>query len=158
MIEPLGLMVLGNSMKSYGYDIHYFLYKGSDIIDEISKIYRIKDFDVIGFSTYTGNHIEVYEACKKLKKLDIRCVIGGPHATFFYEECKQYADKVFRGESVVSFPHMNDETIFELVDPNGLIPDRVGFYKESPFHRDNRIKNIMTSFGCPFTCSYCYNS
>jgi radical SAM superfamily enzyme YgiQ (UPF0313 family) len=53
---------------------------------------------------------------------------------------------------------MDDKKIYPLVDPNLLIPDRENFYKYSPIHRDNRIKNIMTSFGCPFSCTYCYNS
>ena len=70
----------------------------------------------------------------------------------------RHSDYVFRGESIISFPNMDDQKIYPLVDPNLLIPDRKGFYKYSPEHRDNRIKNIMTSFGCPFAWTYCYNS
>lgn len=155
VIEPLGLMVLGNAMRRYGHEVKYFLYSGNA---QILFDFDVTQFDVVGFSTYTGNHIEVYECCEYLKSIGVKTAIGGPHATFFYDECKHYADYVFRGESVLSFPILNDKDIFPLVEPNHLIPDRRGFYKDSPFHRNNRIKNIMTSFGCPFTCSYCYNS
>jgi radical SAM superfamily enzyme YgiQ (UPF0313 family) len=53
---------------------------------------------------------------------------------------------------------MNDTKIYPMVEPDMLIPDREGFYNQSPEHKNNRIKNIMTSFGCPFSCTYCYNS
>ncbi len=154
IIEPLGLMVIGNTMKNHGHQVKYFLYKGNKIEFDFDVK---KDFDLVGFSVYTGNHIEVYECCKYLKEIGIKTAIGGPHATFFYEESKKYADLVFRGESVISFPVLDDKTIYPMVDPNGLIPDREGFYRDSPIHKENRIKNIMTSFGCPFTCTYCYN-
>ena len=154
IIEPLGLMVIGKAMKDKGHEVEYYLYKEKWIIFPFS----ISKYDLIGFSTYTGNHIEVYECCETLRTAGMKTAIGGPHASFFYDECKQHADYVFRGESVLSFPNMNDKKIYPLVDPNLLLPDREGFYQYSPVHRDNRIKNIMTSFGCPFSCTYCYNS
>ena len=154
IIEPLGLMVIGKSMRDKGYEIEYYLYKDK----WIHFPFDISKFDLIGFSTYTGNHIEVYECCETLRTLGIKTAIGGPHASFFYNECKQYADYVFRGESVLSFPNMDDTKIYPMVDPDLLIPDREEFYKQSPEHKNNRIKNIMTSFGCPFACTYCYNS
>ena len=43
-------MVIGNAMKKYGYDVTYFLYKGNDIIKEISDVHNLSDFEVIGFS------------------------------------------------------------------------------------------------------------
>lgn len=155
IIEPLGLMVIGKAMMNEGHDVHYYLYHGKRI-----PLYNIdlRDFNLVGFSTYTGNHIEVYEACKEAKKYGVITVIGGPHASFFYKECKEHADYVFRGESVLSFPNMDDKKIYPLVNPDLLIPDRENFYYYSPIHRNNRIKNIMTSFGCPFSCTYCYNS
>jgi len=154
IIEPLGLMVVGKIMKDNGHEINYFLYKGKKIEFQ-NDVYQ---YDLIGFSTYTGNHIEVYESCKYLRSIGIKTAIGGPHASFFYNESKQYSDYVFRGESVISFPKMDDKKIYPLGDPNILIPDRDGFYEYSNFHKTNRIKNIMTSFGCPFSCTYCYNS
>jgi len=159
VIEPLGLMVIGKAMMDQGHDVHYYLYRSSNDGKKI-PLYNIdlRDFDLVGFSTYTGNHIEVYEACIEVKKHGVITVIGGPHASFFYDECKKYADYVFRGESVLSFPNMDDKKIYPLVNPDLLIPDRENFYYYSPIHKDNRIKNIMTSFGCPFSCTYCYNS
>lgn len=154
IIEPLGLMVIGKTMMGHGHDVDYYLYKGKNIFFN----WNIVSYDLVGFSVYTGNHIEIYEACKELKEMGIKTAIGGPHASFFYDECKKHADYVFRGEAVLSFPNMDDKKIYPLMDPDLLIPDREVFYKFSPIHRENRIKNIMTSFGCPFSCSYCYNS
>jgi radical SAM superfamily enzyme YgiQ (UPF0313 family) len=154
IIEPLGLMVIGKAMMDAGHNVEYFLYKNKNINFD----FDITKFDLVGFSTYTGNHIEVYECCKYLKSIGIKTAIGGPHASFFYEECKKYADYSFRGESVVSFPKMDDTKIYPLVDPNTLIPDRDNFYRYSKVHNDSKIKSMMTSFGCPFSCTYCYNS
>jgi len=147
-------MIVANAMKRNGHDIEYFLYKTKEIIFD----FDISKYDLVGFSAYTGNHIEIYECCKKLKKIGIKTVIGGPHASFFYDECKKYSDYVFKGESYISFPLLDDKKIYPLVEPDLLIPEREKFYKYSKEHRENRIKNVMTSFGCPFTCSYCYNS
>lgn len=154
IIEPLGLMVIGKAMKDNGHHVKYHLYQEKNI----SYPLDIFQYDLVGFSTYTGNHIEVYESCEFLRARGIKTAIGGPHATFFYDECKQYADYVFRGESVLSFPNMDDTKIYPMVKADMLIPDREGFYNDSPIHANNRIKNIMTSFGCPFACTYCYNS
>lgn len=157
-------MVIGKAMMDKGHEVHYHLYKDSSVgwDNSLNRIIvfggDVTQYDIIGFSVYTGNHIEVYNTSDKLRKKGIKTVIGGPHATFFHEECRNHADYVFRSESVLSFPEMNDKKTFKLVDADNLIPDREEFYKQSPVHRDNRIKNIMTSFGCPFTCSYCYNS
>jgi radical SAM superfamily enzyme YgiQ (UPF0313 family) len=155
IIEPLGLMVIGKAMMDKGYDVDYYLYSGNHIP---VSLFQHRKYDLFGFSTYTGNHLEVYEACKKLKDYKIKTAIGGPHASFFYGECKQYADYVFRGESVLSFPNMDDTKVYPMVDPDLLLPDRERFYNQSPIHKNNRIKNMMTSFGCPFSCTYCYNS
>jgi anaerobic magnesium-protoporphyrin IX monomethyl ester cyclase len=154
IIEPLGLMIIGKAMKDKGYEVEYYLYKEK----WINFPFSISKYDLIGFSTYTGNHMEVYECCETLRTIGMKTAIGGPHASFFYDECKKYADYVFRGESVLSFPNLDDKKIYPMVDPDLLIPDREGFYKYSKIHRNNRIKNIMTSFGCPFSCTYCYNS
>jgi len=154
IVEPIGLMTIGNAMIKSGYDINYHLYKGKKI--EFDQ--DITKYDLIGFGTYTGNHLEVYECCDYLKKIGIKTAIGGPHTTYFYDECKIHSDYVFRGESVISFPEMNDKKIYPLVDPNSLIPDRTVFYNYSEIHKNNKIKSMMTSFGCPFSCSYCYNS
>jgi len=154
IIEPLGLMVIGKAMKDKGHEVHYSLYKEKHIFFSAN----ILSYDLVGFSTYTGNHIEVYEACQTLKNLGVTTAIGGPHASFFYNECKKRTDYVFRGEAVLSFPNMDDKKIYPAVEPDFLLPDREGFYKFSSVHRDNPIKNIMTSFGCPFSCTYCYNS
>lgn len=149
-------MILGKAMKDKGNDVDYYLYKTKNI--DFNEVDNLFSYDLIGFSTYTGNHIEVYDACKTLRALGIKTAIGGPHASFFYEECKKYADFVFRGESVLSFPNIDDTRIYPMVDPDILLPDREGFYSQSLEHKNNRIKNIMTSFGCPFSCTYCYNS
>jgi radical SAM superfamily enzyme YgiQ (UPF0313 family) len=156
IIEPLGLMVIGKAMKDKGHEVHYYLYHSKYI--DFNTVNRLLGYDLIGFSTYTGNHMEVYNACETLRALGVKTAIGGPHASFFYDECKQYADYVFRGESVLSFPNMDDKKIYPMVNPDLLLPDREGFYSQSPVHKNNRIKNIMTSFGCPFACTYCYNS
>lgn len=151
-VEPLGLMYIGSALKNEGHSVNYFLYK-----DRI-EIPNPEQYDVVGFSTYTGNHKQIYKACEELKGKTITA-IGGHHATHFYKEAKNYADKVFRGEALVSFLKMDDTKVYPLLNPDNIpFPDRQGFYDYSEIHKNSKIKNIMASFFCQFVCRYCYNN
>lgn len=156
-VEPLGIAYLSAALKRAGHSCQIYLYKPSDFscFEVVGEIRKIKP-DVVGFSTYTGEHKRVYSFCDALKGDGIKTAIGGSHTLYFADECRKYADYVFVGEALVSLPKLDDKTPYPLVDVADIPhPDRQGLYEASPFHKDNRIKNIMCSFGCPFDCSYC---
>ena len=38
------------------------------------------------------------------------------------------------------------------------LPDRKEHYAQSPIHKKSKIKSIIGTTGCPYKCTYCYNS
>ena len=163
-IEPLGLLHLAGLARDEGWDRRIHLVKNHDFTEffELVKSYKPQ---IVGFNVYTGNHLQLANAFKRLKRdyPDIITVVGGPHPSYFPVESLQYADyvvmsegfgalrKILRGEAkpgilpmmaIEPFPH----------------PDRKTFYDDHPAHADSYIKSIISMTGCPYTCTYCYNS
>uniref|UniRef100_A0A6M3K447 Putative radical SAM superfamily protein n=1 Tax=viral metagenome TaxID=1070528 RepID=A0A6M3K447_9ZZZZ len=122
-------------------------------------------YDFVGFSVYTGFHKPMFRKADVFREEGFKVIMGGPHATYFSEECRRHSDFVVVGEGLrsvksIASGEMTDGLAFlpGLVPANKIpIPDRDSLYEASPGHLENPIKNVMTSFGCPFTCSYCFN-
>jgi len=156
-VEPLGIMYLSSALKRDDHEVDICLYKRDPYYKLLPKVLSFHP-DIIGFSVYTGGHLPVYEACDKFREHGITTAIGGPHTINFVQDCRSHADYVFQGEALQSLPKMDDQAIYPLLSVDRIPhPDRELLYSVSQFHRNNRIKNIMTSFGCPYDCSYCYN-
>lgn len=164
VIEPLGLLHLGGLARDLDWERHYHLVKDHDFTEFFE---RIKDFkpNIVGFNIYTGNHLQLFEAYKRLKKdcPNITTVIGGPHATYFPSEAEKHADyvvmsegfsslrKILKGEAEKGIITMKERKQF----PH---PDRETFYKLYTEHANSHIKSFITMTGCPYKCTYCYNS
>jgi hypothetical protein len=128
---------------------------------------KVKDFrpDVVGLNVYTGNHVQAFEALKELKAKypNIAIVVGGPHPTYFPEESSKYADyvvmsegfhalrKILESNASPGIMHLEKSEVFPQ-------PDRETFYAQYPEHAKSPIKSFITMTGCPFKCTYCYNS
>ncbi len=164
VIEPLGLLHLGGLVESLGWDRKYHLVKNHDFIDFFQVV---KDFkpDIVGFNVYTGNHLQLADALRKLKRErpKIITVVGGPHPTYFPFESLLFADYVVMGEGFDSLRKILEGDIKSSIfvsEKSTQFPkaDRVGFYSDYPEHMKSKIKSIITMTGCPYTCTYCYNS
>lgn len=163
VVEPLGMMFLAASLKKAGHkaDIHLIREDDTDFINRCWD----GEYSHIGFSTYTGFHKIMFRKAKVLRE-HFKTIIGGPHATYFAKECEQYADYVVVGEGLVATKHILDKKekpgvvfVSSLLQADKLpAPEREALYKEHPEFRENKIKNVMTSFGCPFNCHYCFNN
>jgi len=163
-IEPLGLLHLAGLARDEGWERTFHLVKNHNFNEFFERVEEFKP-DVVGFNVYTGNHIQLAEAFKKLKKdyPNISTIVGGPHPTYFPEESKKFGDyvvmsegfgalkKILRGEAKMGILPMESKEEF----PH---PDRKTFYSEYPEHGKSKIKSIITMTGCPYTCTYCYNS
>ena len=157
LVEPLGLMYLGSLAKDLGCEVDYYttLNDGKPSVDS--------RYDWVGLSVYTGYHKQMFSIGDLLGK--DRIIIGGPHATFFSRDCSSHAKHVIVGEG---FPGLKKVLIGEarediLLDRNLVkisdipIPDRSGFYSQHRQYRESAIKSVISSFGCPYACTYCFN-
>ena len=142
-------------------------------------------FDIVGFSCLTGQYVKCLNVAKLVKKkYPNKLIIFGnihptamPLATMDNPEI----DFVCLGEGEISFltllNHLErGSDDFSRVpgmvyrDKNGNIQqtkpkfiddlDTIGMPAWDLLERDKRSKkgNMITSRGCPFTCTYCYNS
>lgn len=176
---PLGILYLSAALKQAGHDVFVCEPNREDPFEKTAKIKP----DVIGYSLRTGFHRYYLDLNRRLKKqFKFLAVFGGPHATFFPEmideegvdavalgECERslvdLADRFKRGA------HLETDNFWFKTEKgmikNALRPlevslDKLSFpdralldgYREIRFAK---IHNFITSRGCPYDCSYCFN-
>ncbi len=168
----LGLPILGTQLTEAGYQVTFYLGAG----DSLPWI-KIFEADLIGISTTTATCREAYQIAGLLRSNDIPVIIGGIHATFMPEEALQFADYVVRGEAEYSFlplvraietgssllnipgvsywngdEQVHNPPLESRVDMDALpIPD----LSLIDHHSSLRSIPVMTSRGCPYSCTFC---
>ena len=145
-VENLGLMYLATIAQSYGYEPILLKDKGQLTAEEILD----QRPSIVGFQIFTGYHKRMFQLADQVRKSGTFVMIGGPHATYFFDDCQEHADQVYKGEAINTFltPSPFNEKLTN--------PDEFPFPYRGWASGD--IQNIMTSFGCVKRCSYCYNS
>lgn len=162
IIEPLGILYLAGLARQIGWDVHVELVDVADFTPLFKKIEEWKP-DLVGFSVWTGYHLKAFQACDKVRQMDTKVIIGGPHATYFTNECAKHADWVVRGEGFRNFrrilqgeippgTHFDEERMAEGFP----VPYRKLVYEMYKALGWSEIKSIFCSIGCPYSCSYCY--
>jgi hypothetical protein len=165
-IEHLGLQYLGGVAIREGVEPRYLLIKDHDF-EPMHEELRNSNYDFLFGSTYTGNHKSMFNALSRVEQdhPNIRRAVGGPHPSYFPEEMLDCAENVVMSEGFWAL-----EKILRAEVGPGIIkydeskkaiwpqPDRDGFYRDSPEHGKSRIKSVITMTGCPWRCTYCYNS
>jgi len=162
IVEPLGLLFLEASLRQIGATVDILLIGSLEGPARLSSMY-----DLIGFSTYTGYHKTIFRVSDNIRNdYKTKTIIGGPHATFFSDECLNHADYVVVGEGLKSMKDIcrgdvgagkvfTSDLVWGSMIP---IPYRQTLYKNFRKFYANPIKNVMTSFGCPWDCFYCFNN
>jgi len=180
--DYMGVMSIAGYLKSKGHESCLFIEGGER---DLIKAVRNYSPDLIGFPCLTGSHQWALSMAERLKRdLSTPNIFGGIHATFFPEIIKYpQVDLVLRGEGeealgevlermetdkpiegIKGLSYKRDGEIF-LEEPAPLIsdlnklpsPDRDLYYRYKML-ADNPTKHFMASRGCPFDCSFCYNS
>ncbi|MBU3907281.1 MAG: cobalamin-dependent protein [Nanoarchaeota archaeon] len=164
VVEPLSLMYLSGVAKQERWKTKIVLVKNNDFA-ELDKIIETTKPQIVGFSIYTGNHLQAFKYFDILKNKNkkIKIVLGGPHATYFPEEAIKHADYVVLSEGFNAFRKILQGKakpgILPLVKQEPFpLPQREGFYKDYHIHNNSEIKSVITNTGCPYACTYCYNS
>ncbi|MDP2168783.1 MAG: radical SAM protein [Thermodesulfovibrionales bacterium] len=170
VIDPLGIAYLSSTLKKAGHSTELVR-----TVDDWRAKLREFGPQVAAFSMTTGQHREYIKIAGEIKEAHpgIKVVFGGPHPTYFHEVSEEKSvDFIIRGEGETAFLKLIEDIesspekqkdkirpIDPLVQDLDSIapPDRDLIYR-FPENRDNPIKNVMTSRGCPFFCPYCYNS
>lgn len=139
--------------------------------------------DIVSFSPTSTDYKWAVDSARIAKRLNKTSLFGGPHPTYFpefiTEPCVdvicigegeqaivEFADAVQNKKDYTKIRNLyvkKDGKVFknplrplvedldELPDPDKLIYYKYKFLRETP------VKRIMTSRGCPYNCTYCYN-
>ncbi len=177
--EILGIMYLSSCLKKAGHK--------TDIALSQDSLQTAKKFrpDVLAYSTTTGFHKKFLEINTKLREeIDALSIFGGPHPTFFPEMIREdNVDAICIGEgeeAIVDFANRLEKGVTVKDTPNFWVkeknkiyknpirplienideipfPDRELFYNKYKLARNNKIKSCITTRGCPYSCTYCFN-
>jgi len=179
--ENLGVMYISACLKAAGHETVCFIDAEEKDLDEAVMAYSP---DIIAFTVFSGMHLWSINTARRLKSQSNFVIFGGPHATFFpdviREEC---VDAICVGEGEYAmvelannFPDL--ERISKIrnlhvklkgrIDKNKLRelitdldelpqPDREIFYRYKSL-RDNPRKTVIGTRGCPYNCTFCFNS
>jgi anaerobic magnesium-protoporphyrin IX monomethyl ester cyclase len=169
----LGLPLIGAALKSAGHDVRIYSSKLAPI-DEGD----LAAADLVGISATTSTAPAAYAMAAALRERGVPVVVGGSHVTFMADEALEYADFVARGEG-------GEELTLELVDAlqgrreletiaglsftrdgrpvHNAARERCANLDDLPVpdlslivgHERLKTTPIMTSWGCPFACTFC---
>jgi len=179
--ENLAAMQLSACLKAAGHEVDCFIEAEEKDLVSAVKAYGA---DIIGFTAISGMHNWCVETATKLKNADNLLIFGGPHPTFFpdiLEEDALDAICIGEGEGALleladAYPDINaikkisnlhvkaggkvhKNPIRPLIEDLDTLPypDRDLVYKYPSLARNSR-KTIMCSRGCPYSCTFCFNS
>jgi anaerobic magnesium-protoporphyrin IX monomethyl ester cyclase len=169
----LGLPMIGAALAAQGHDVRIFCTELAPVDwDDVTGA------ELVGLSTTTSTAPAAYEIADRLRSLGVPVVIGGSHVTFMADEGLGHADYVARGEG-------GERLMLELIEAlrggreldsiRGLsfMRDGVAVHNERADacpdldtlpvpdltlivgHERMKSTPIMTSWGCPFGCSFC---
>lgn len=159
--------------------------KGVSFKEVVNKIIETQP-TIVAFSCVTDNYQTQLKCASYLKKVqsNIITVFGGVHVTAVPEKvlCNEAVDCVAIGEAEESFlkfiKECSKKVPYKLpsVEIQGMVfkgeSGQIGKFAEGPlmdidkipypyknFNLDNKeVYQTITSRGCPFHCSYCFNS
>lgn len=175
-----GTAYLNGAAISGGHEFRLLLSDGKKTI--LKKIISEKP-DIIGFSCMSGFHKEILEISAEIKKEHtIPIILGGPHPTLFPEIINESCiDMICIGEGEfallellnaiekkLSYKEIKNLCVKEngkvyknelrpLVEPLDNLPlVDWSCYKGTPVENSAPIAFLIR--GCPYSCSYCFNS
>jgi len=146
-IETLGPMYLSAVAREAGAETRIVAIENACIV---ANAWRP---DIVGLSVLTGNQQSFIHLARRLRMIlpDSKIIVGGPHATFFPRDFLiSEFDLIIPGEAenwLADF--LGSETSYPNLDSIPW-PVRDDF-------PDMKIRDFITSRGCPYRCRYCFN-
>lgn len=179
-LAPVGLCTISAVASRRGHQTFLVEMNSSDPFKAIREIKP----QVIAYSSSTGEAKHYLRLNVSIKEAfpDIFTIMGGPHPTFYprvVEEGKLDAVCVGEGEeafldllqalsenrswqdipNIVTPENRNEFTLRRLIEDLDSLPfpDYALLYENTSLGR-YPLKSIITSRGCPYNCTYCFNS
>jgi anaerobic magnesium-protoporphyrin IX monomethyl ester cyclase len=179
--EPLGLLYLSSVLRQAGHEVRLSVASEQDPV-AVARDWRP---DVVGYSVYTGSQTYYRDLNLEIKEVaEVISVFGGPHPTYFPEFVEEPGvDGICIGEGEGAILDLVEAV--EVGRPltglenwwfkrNGRVernpirpaednldvlpfPDRELLFAADEFTRQSGIKHFITSRGCPYDCTYCFN-
>jgi anaerobic magnesium-protoporphyrin IX monomethyl ester cyclase len=179
-IAPTGLCAISAVVRKQGHQVYLCEINSDNPIHAITRISP----DIVAYSSSTGEAKHYFRLNNVVKRYfpDVFTIMGGPHPTF-YPEMIQDSDfdaacvgegegafvdllRAIEGkEPVDNIPNIvtrNNLKVFgvrNLVDDLDTLPfpDYSLLYDHTPMGK-YPLKSIITSRGCPYDCTYCFNA
>jgi radical SAM superfamily enzyme YgiQ (UPF0313 family) len=169
----LGLPMIGAALCQHGHDVRIYNPQLAPIDWQ-----DVCAADLVGLSTITSTAPSAYAFADDLRARGIPVIIGGSHVTFLAGEALEHADYVARGEGgealmLELIDALHGEREIETVRGLSFMKDgrevhnelrqRCRDLDELPLpdlslivgHERLTSTPVMTSWGCPFACSFC---
>ncbi|MBF0444189.1 MAG: B12-binding domain-containing radical SAM protein [Magnetococcales bacterium] len=182
--EPLGIAYLSAYLKNLYPEIVIGFFDPK--ADKLEALHHFAP-DLVLYSIMSGQYKENVKRNQFLKSVlpPFIAVFGGPHPTYFPEMVKEDGvDVICRGDGEKPLASLVEQIRLgsEITAIHGLwvksggtihknelellvgdldslpFPDRELFYGKSLIFKERIAKSFFTARGCPFKCSYCYNS
>ncbi len=183
--EGLGIMYLSSYVKTAGHQVELTLLQDYKRFQDLIKFVEDCDPDLVAFSAMTPQAEQFRAISRIIKEQTGRTIIwGGPHCMFMAEDVMKYGcvdivctgegeeallelmNCIDNGEDYTKVPTLNVKTENGWVrNARGPLsddldkypfPDRALYYDKYPFLAKFALKRLITSRGCPYKCSYCY--
>lgn len=163
--EPLGIEYLSAALKAAGHQTKACMQ--SKAVDTA----RAWGADFAAFQVLTGDEGRWGKVAAAIKQAIPGCktIFGGPHY-LFTKSIQSEADIIIRGDGEISIVEVVEgrkhaDLVAVSTGKYGAEldevprPDRSIFYNDDfPGIKNNVIRNFISCRGCPYKCTYCYNS
>lgn len=181
---PLGLAYIHSYLEIMGHNvITLFLnnYEYEHCLNTLNKNITSMNPNIIGIQIFSNNRVSSFRIIEYLHEHhpNISIIIGGIHASLMHEQIinkypylvavlgegeltfSELAEKIGSSnkiDSINGIAYYNDAGIIIRTRPRELIKDLdiLPFPKHEDFFDNKRnVASILTSRGCPFSCSFC---
>jgi len=178
-LVPIGLCAISEVARHEGHEVYLSEMNSEDPLEHIAQLKP----DVVAYSSSTGEAKHYIRLNQRLKERfpHVFTIMGGPHPTFYPDMihettldaiCIGEGEEVFAdvlrslssGNTVSGIPN-----IFTKTDTSFTVRNLVEDLDSLPFPDysllyDNTemgeypLKSFMASRGCPYNCTYCFNT
>lgn len=182
-IEMFGVMSVAGVLRARGHEVRVSLERGPRLARDAAAF----EPKVAGFTAVSLNVGENLRDAALVRAAlpGAPVIFGGVHTTFFPELVERpEVDAVCRGEGEFALAEFV-EAVASGADTSGILnlwlksdsgivenplrphiadldalpfPDRAPYYDRYPFLKNNPVKNFLCSRGCPYSCSFCFNT